>query len=82
VPEIEDLARAAAVLEELGATKSLYGADPDGNEFEIMWVVPREQWGEYERHAVVRPLDMRREIERYGPPASGLTGLTQPNARC
>lgn len=75
VPDIEDLAEAAAVLEELGAlsgmsdhgaTKSLYGADPDGNEFEIMWMAPREQWGEYERRAVVQPLDIRREIERYG----------------
>jgi len=24
-----------------GATKSVYGADPDGNEFEIMWMLPR-----------------------------------------
>ena len=25
-----------------GATKSVYGADPDGNEFEVMWMLPRE----------------------------------------
>ncbi len=24
-----------------GATKSLYGADPDGNDFELMWMLPR-----------------------------------------
>ena len=24
-----------------GATKSLYGVDPDENEFEVMWMVPR-----------------------------------------
>ena len=28
-----------------GASKSLYGKDPDGNEFEIMWTVPREDVG-------------------------------------
>jgi catechol-2,3-dioxygenase len=75
VPTIEALAEAAAALAELdaltgmsdhGATKSLYGADPDGNEFEVMWMVPREQWGEYDRRAVVQPLDLRRELERYG----------------
>ena len=31
-----------------GATKSLYGPDPDGNEFEVMWMLPREAWGEFE----------------------------------
>jgi catechol-2,3-dioxygenase len=25
-----------------GATKSIYGADPDGNEFELMWMLPRD----------------------------------------
>jgi catechol-2,3-dioxygenase len=49
-----------------GATKSLYGVDPDGIEFEVMWMVPREQWGEFERDAVTRPLDLQREIARFG----------------
>lgn len=75
VPTIEDLAAAAAVLAEFdaltgmsdhGATKSLYGKDPDGIEFEVMWMVPRDQWGEHERRAVVLPLDLRRELERFG----------------
>ena len=75
VPTIEDLAAAASVLSELGAltgmsdhgaTKSLYGRDPDGIEFEIMWLVPRDQWGQYERRAVVMPLDIRQEVERFG----------------
>ena len=60
---IEELAEMAARLTEMnalggmsdhGATKSLYGIDPDGIEFEVMWMVPREQWGEFERNAVVR----------------------------
>ncbi|MEX0799875.1 MAG: VOC family protein [Dehalococcoidia bacterium] len=75
VPAIEDLAAAAAALSDLdaltgmsdhGATKSLYGRDPDGIEFEVMWLVPRDQWGEYERRGVVLPLDIGRELERFG----------------
>lgn len=75
VPAIEDLATAAATLAGLdalvgmsdhGATKSLYGADPDGNEFELMWMVPRDQWGAYDRRAVIEPLDLQREVARYG----------------
>ena len=27
-------------------SKSLYAKDPDGNEFEVMWHVPREDWDE------------------------------------
>ncbi len=49
-----------------GATVSLYGADPDGNEFEIMWMLPREAWGEYEDKGVVMPLDLEAEIARWG----------------
>ena len=48
-----------------GATISLYGADPDGNEFEIMWMLPRDAWGEYEDKGVVMPLDLEAEIERW-----------------
>jgi catechol-2,3-dioxygenase len=75
VPRIEDLAAAAAALSEAGAlggasdhgvSKSLYGADPDGNEFEIMWRVPREAWGEYEQRGVVLPLDLDGEVARWG----------------
>jgi catechol-2,3-dioxygenase len=48
-----------------GATKSIYGADPDGNEFEIMWMLPRSEWGPYEHSAPVDPLDLDAEIERW-----------------
>lgn len=76
VDGIEDLARAAGDLASMdaltgqsdhGATKSLYGVDPDGNEFEVMWMVPREEWGEYDRRAVVQALDLRREVEKRRP---------------
>jgi catechol-2,3-dioxygenase len=75
VPRIEDLAQAIATLSELealagmsdhGATKSLYGRDPDGIEFEVMWMVPRDEWGEFENKGVVMPLDIQREIARFG----------------
>lgn len=45
-----------------GATKSLYGADPDGNEFEIMWMLPREEWGEYENAAPIDHLNLTAEV--------------------
>jgi catechol-2,3-dioxygenase len=75
VPTIEDLAQAAEKLRSAGAlggasdhgvSKSLYGSDPDGNEFEIMWRVPREAWGEFEKQATVAPLDMDAELRRWG----------------
>ena len=75
VPTIEDLAAARGTLADLGAligesdhgaTKSLYGKDPDGNEFEVMWLVPREQWGEHESSAIIERLDLDRELARYG----------------
>ena len=78
VPTIEDLATAAQELSTAGAlggasdhgvSKSLYGADPDGNEFEIMWRVPREAWGEAEEHGSIAPLDLPAEVRRWGAPA-------------
>ena len=48
-----------------GATLSVYGFDPDGNEFEIMWMLPREAWGEYDTKAVVERLDLEGELARW-----------------
>ncbi|MBW3659859.1 MAG: VOC family protein, partial [Actinobacteria bacterium] len=48
-----------------GATKSIYGADPDGNEFEVMWMLPREEWGTYEHAATIERLDLDAEIARW-----------------
>lgn len=75
VADIKDLATVRDALADSGnlngqshhgATVSLYGADPDGNEFEIMWMLPREAWGEYEDRGVVMPLDLEAEIARWG----------------
>jgi catechol-2,3-dioxygenase len=74
VQTIEDLADVRKKLLALGAisgesdhgaTKSVYALDPDGNEFEIMWMVPRELWGEYESSAPTRPLDLEMELKRF-----------------
>ncbi|MFC8501150.1 VOC family protein [Pedococcus sp. NPDC057267] len=48
-----------------GATKSLYGQDPDGNEFEVMWMLPRASWGEFEHAAPVERLDLAAEVDRW-----------------
>lgn len=74
VDTIDDLVAAREVLlasgalrgeSSHGATKSLYGVDPDGNEFEIMWMLPREQWGSYESSAPVEALDLTAELSRW-----------------
>jgi len=48
-----------------GANKSLYAKDPDGLEFEVMWLVPAEYWGDEENQAIIRPLDLAREQQRF-----------------
>ncbi len=48
-----------------GATKSVYGADPDGNEFELMWMLPRDEWGPYENAAPIDHLDLDGEVRRW-----------------
>ena len=49
-----------------GATKSVYGTDPDGNEFELMVLLPKAEWGLYESAAPVLPLDWQKELRRKG----------------
>jgi catechol-2,3-dioxygenase len=78
VDTIEDLAAAAAVLQERGAlvgatdhgvSKSLYAKDPDGIEFEVMWRVPPEHWdGD---HAGLEPLDLAAELQRWAGISTG-----------
>jgi catechol-2,3-dioxygenase len=74
VDTIDELAAARTVLANVGAlsgesshgaTKSLYGADPDGNEFEIMWMLPRDAWGDYENSAPIDRLDLDAELDRW-----------------
>lgn len=48
-----------------GANKSLYARDPDGLEFEVMWLVPPEHWGAAEHEAIVAPLDIGAERRHF-----------------
>ena len=49
-----------------GVSKSLYAHDPDGIEFEVLWSVPREAWGDLEHEAVTEHLDLNAELARWG----------------
>jgi len=49
-----------------GVNKSLYAVDPDGLEFEVMWLVPEKFWGDAETAAIIEPLDLSREIDNFG----------------
>jgi catechol-2,3-dioxygenase len=75
VDTIEELEQARLTLAELdaytgesshGATKSVYGKDPDGNEFEVMWMLPRAEWGAYADAAPVERLDLAGDVRRWG----------------
>jgi catechol-2,3-dioxygenase len=59
----ERLSAAGALIgaSDHGANKSLYSKDPDGLEFEVMWLVPAEHWGDAEHQAIIRPLDIATE---------------------
>jgi catechol-2,3-dioxygenase len=74
VDTIEDLERARLTLANLdaytgesshGATKSVYGKDPDGNEFEVMWMLPKAQWGDFVDAAPTERLDLPGEVRRW-----------------
>ncbi|WP_345416300.1 VOC family protein [Pseudonocardia xishanensis] len=55
------------------ATKALYARDPDGNEFEMTWLVPDELLSAEMVPGTppTRPLDLAAEIERYGAATPG-----------
>jgi catechol-2,3-dioxygenase len=73
LPGIKELAAAREALIEAkaftgesdhGSTKSVYGADPDGNGFELMVLLPKAEWGRYKSAAPVMPLDWEKELSR------------------
>ena len=75
VDTIDELEQARLTLAELdaytgesshGATKSVYGKDPDGNEFEVMWMLPRAEWGAFADAAPVERLDLPGDVRRWG----------------
>lgn len=62
-----------------GTTKSLYGKDPDGLEFEICWIVPADRLDDeaLARRTSIRPLDLDRELSRYGGDTPGGIGISR-----
>jgi catechol-2,3-dioxygenase len=57
-------ARALSGESDHGASLSVYAQDPDGNEFEVFWMVPREEWDT--RGFGTRRLDLQGELARRG----------------
>jgi catechol 2,3-dioxygenase-like lactoylglutathione lyase family enzyme len=65
-----------------GTTKSLYGRDPDGLEFEIAWIIPADLLDEdaLAGRTIVGPLDLQAEKDRYGADTVGGIGISTPAA--
>ncbi|WP_072807121.1 VOC family protein [Rhodococcoides yunnanense] len=89
VQTLGDLADVAAALTSAGAlvgasdhgsTKSLYGKDPDGLEFEIVWLVPLDLLDAtaIEASSSIGPLDLQAEIDRYGIDTASGIGVSSP----
>lgn len=78
----EGLANAGALVgaSDHSSTKSLYAKDPDGIEFEVCWVVPASRLDAAVEagKSSIRPLDLAREIERYGADTPGGIGVSWP----
>jgi catechol 2,3-dioxygenase-like lactoylglutathione lyase family enzyme len=73
-------AGALAGASDHGTTKSLYGKDPNGLEFEIVWLIPADLLDDSARDARKRisPLDLTKEKERYGADTRGGVGISTP----
>ena len=86
---LDELERLAGRLSEVGAlvgtsdhgtTKSLYAKDPDGLEFEVVWLIPADLLDETALAARKRigPLDLAKEKARYGGQTRGGVGISIP----
>jgi len=87
VDTLAELARFAEKLKEHGAlvgasdhgtTKALYAHDPDGLEFEMSWLVPADlvAGAQLPEGSFTLPLDLPKEIERYGAERRGGVGIS------
>jgi hypothetical protein len=63
-----------------GTTKSLYGKDPDGLEFEVVWLVPAHllDGSQLSDDPRPKPLDLAKEKARYGGQTRGGLGVSIP----
>jgi catechol-2,3-dioxygenase len=89
VDTLAELSRIRDALRQAGAlvgasdhatTKALYAQDPDGIEFEVSWLLPADLITPEvtEGAAMIAPLDLDREIERYGAQTRGGVGVSVP----
>jgi catechol 2,3-dioxygenase-like lactoylglutathione lyase family enzyme len=89
VDTLDELEATAARLSEAGAlvgssdhgtTKSLYGRDPDGLEFEVVWLIPADLLDDsaIEARKRIGRLDLAAEKRRYGGQTRGGVGISVP----
>lgn len=89
VDTLDELDRTARALADAGAltgatdhgtTKALYGADPDGIEFEVSWLVPATLIDDemLTARSRLRRLDIAKEKERFGGDTRGGVGVSVP----
>jgi catechol-2,3-dioxygenase len=87
VDTLAELQRLAGVLREHnalvgasdhGTTKSLYAKDPDGLEFEVVWIIPAHLLtaADISGRSTIRPLDLPAEIARFGRDERGGVGIS------
>ena len=88
VDTLGELQRLAGVLRERGAlvgatdhgtTKSLYAKDPDGLEFEVVWIIPAHLLSadDVDARMTIRALDLPAEIERFGADEPSGVGISR-----
>jgi catechol 2,3-dioxygenase-like lactoylglutathione lyase family enzyme len=86
VDTLADLERLAERLSRVGAlvgstnhgtTRSLYAKDPDGLEFELVWIVPAALLGPDDKPGL-HSLDLAGDIARFGSDTLGGVGISRP----
>ncbi len=83
--ELERVASALSAADALvgssdhGSTKSLYGRDPSGLEFEIVWLIPADLLDDdaLEARRRIGHLDLEKEKSRYGATTQGGIGISR-----
>jgi catechol-2,3-dioxygenase len=83
--ELEKVAEALIAADALvgssdhGTTKSLYGRDPNGIEFEIVWLIPADLLDDdaLEARRRIGHLDLEKEKARYGAATQGGIGISR-----
>ncbi len=89
VDTLDELERIAGKLQEAralvgssdhGTTKALYAKDPDGIEFEVVWLIPAHLITPADLMASARigQLDLAREVARFGGDTRGGLGISIP----